>query len=173
MNEETISFYSRKPEIQRASIIVPNTFTFKPIKNKQLNWIINALKKWLVKKGVMCRYHDTTEEFLGFKQVSVNVDNILQVIMNDSRAMMSIYNENARFVVVGIKGMKMLEKSIVVKMYGFNTPPECGNIKYINGLEVLLVPHFEGVLVLPDFESSGYAKSGNTNSCHYLHDWDR
>lgn len=176
-NEERIAFYSMKPDIIYSKEHIHETYTFLHVNNKYLRWCVTKIKEKLIKKGIIEQYTKDVTTIGECHSITVGYEELFNAIMDDTHARMSLYNEDSRFLIVGVKGMKMLDRLTRETVVYMPTTTMSGNwgLKTIAGLEVLLVPHFDGVLVLPDIEPlCGHNKHGiEYNDLNWGNNYDR
>lgn len=126
-------------------------------------------RKWYwFKVSLIYRWCEPHEETITrVEPVRVSVDNIVEMITRQHDALHRIINKGCRHVIVGPRQMFELQRDCTVGCVGpmnFGVPLRIGVDGKIEvlGMQVHLIPWFDGVLLLPELKSVYIREASNS-----------
>lgn len=138
---EVIEFHA----LNRESVILDESHGRNFKCHKRLKWLRRPLR-WLYLKLSVPR----TESFI--KRVSIQTNSVREAIFAQRQSAKMICVDGCRKVVIGPRQAGMLKDEVYASSFEFPVKAliGCGGRTQIYGLDVVICPWFDGVLVLPN-----------------------
>jgi hypothetical protein len=143
-----VAYHSFHVQKQREELFLPNNYCY-ATSERRPKWLDKALQWVWGKLSKPAAVGSTT-----FKTIAVEHERIIDAIVAQRRNIDMIYHQKARCVIMGsnqfYEAVSEAEKRSAF-MHSFNVPIQLGGIDGIKivGLDVHVVPWFDGILVLP------------------------
>lgn len=122
------------------------TDTYKFNASKRLHWL-QRICLWMLDK-LGCEQHDTQSTF---STIEVNFDDIADLIMEQAHGIEQIHYRRCKYVLVGHRQFSELAKQDGNMLFRFSFL-EGRRYAQFRGIQVVVVPWFDGVLCLHDLE---------------------
>lgn len=166
MNREVVIYM---PRSQTVEVKEPVRYSMveEVVLNKYIRWAMNKAFSFMIKKGYLCERKSYTREVL-METVTVDLDRLDEEIMRNMDALHAVYNRKISTIICGHDIIsKIVNRNNNLNSMGLQTVQLNGPSRYgrvtntlgngfqsesvtYMGLDIILVPWFEGFLLIPN-----------------------
>lgn len=126
---------------------------------KWKNWVYSKIINWLKKERVLTQYEvkvKVTDSKMSYRRISIDKDRVLHQILEAGDRVLYELGKRPKFIIVG--GSEYDNLQVAALKLGYDRPyleDRLSVQKMIKGMmdaEIILLPWYEGVLVVPEYE---------------------
>ena len=136
----------RIPGLLTDRVLVDSAYTFAEV-DKRNSWLVGKVRGWLLALGVI-KPHFT--EISSVQMHTADMKGVVDAVLAQRRGVIAAYAGEVIEVVVGPEQMGLLAEEVAPRRLHYNAEVRSmGGGCFFMGLEIRVVPWFDGVLVLP------------------------